>query len=200
MSSRPRRGDSCAAETRLRAWLAAGAERHITFTPTDFGDRPFSLTALLFSAPLPERLRQFWRSLCVWTGSLSPFSGWQIFWYRQAGVNIGKNVFISPGVIVDLLFPQLITLEDEAVIGLGAMVVAHIYTPERIIVGRSTVRRRGLIGGRGILAASEIGEEGVLGPNSLPIEPIPAGYVALGVPGVMHRRKSSRTGKSEDRT
>jgi acetyltransferase-like isoleucine patch superfamily enzyme len=112
-------------------------------------------------------------------------------------MKIGQNVFISPAVIVDLLFPQLITLEDEAVIGLGAMIAAHIYTPERIIVGRSRVGRRALIGGRGILAASEIGEEGVLGSNSFPIEPIPAGHVALGVPAIMRQRKAWRGGEKE---
>ncbi|MDR3213474.1 MAG: hypothetical protein LBT71_06100 [Azoarcus sp.] len=192
MSLWRRRVAPCPARDKLRAWLAAGATKPMTLTPKDFAGRDFSLTALLFSGPLPERLRQVRRSFCVWVGSLSPFSGWRVFWYRRAGANIGKNAFISPDVVLDLLLPQLITIEEEAVLGLGAIVVAHVYTPDRIIVGRSHVGRRALVGGRGILAVSQIGEEGVLGSNSWPIEPIPAGYVALGVPASMHRRKSTR--------
>ncbi|MDR2487489.1 MAG: hypothetical protein LBD12_05930 [Clostridiales Family XIII bacterium] len=115
-------------------------------------------------------------------------------------MNIGKNVFISPDVLIDLMLPQLITLEDEAVLGLGAIVVAHIYTPERIIVGRSHVGRRALVGGRGILCSGQIGEEGVLGANSWPTRPIPAGYVALGAPARMHKRRSFQIKEGGDTT
>jgi acetyltransferase-like isoleucine patch superfamily enzyme len=195
-----RRGDSCAAERKLRDWLAQGATRPITFKHADFGDRPFSLTALLFSAPLPERLRQIGRSFCVWMATQSPLSGWKVFWCRRAGVRIGKNVFISPDVVIDLLFPQLITLEDEAVLGLGAIVTAHVYTPERIAVGRSRVGRRALVGGRGILSINEIGEEGVLGPNSWLIEPVPAGHIAIGMPPIVYERKKARSGPSGEST
>jgi hypothetical protein len=184
--------DACPAEGILRNWQAAGAKRPLTLVREDFAGRPFSLTTLLFSAGAPrERLRQRYRSFCSWVATLSPFTGWKVWWYRRAGVCIGDGVYISPGVIIDFLFPQLITLEDEVVLGLGAIVVAHIYTPDRIVVGRARVAKRGLVGGRGILAVNEIGEEGVLGANSWPIEPIPAGYIGIGVPAVLRQRKSS---------
>ncbi|MDR0737275.1 MAG: hypothetical protein LBF51_10705 [Zoogloeaceae bacterium] len=195
MNFRRRGADSCPARARLRAWLADGARGPLTLNPGDFAGQKFSLTALLFSAPLPERLRQYWRSFCVWMGSYTPFSGWKVFWYRRAGVTIGRNVFISPQVVIDLLFPQLITFEDGAVIGLGAIVATHVFSPDRILVGRAHVGRRALVGGRSILAVNQIGEEGVLGPNSWPIMPIPAGYIAIGVPPSMYERKTSRTGK-----
>jgi acetyltransferase-like isoleucine patch superfamily enzyme len=192
-----RRGtDPCPAETKLRAWLADGARDALTLKPGDFAGQPFSLTTLLFSAPLPERLRQYWRSFCAWMGSHTPLSGWKVFWYRRAGVTIGKNVFISPWVMIDLLFPQLITLEDEAVLGLGAIIVAHVFSPDRILVGRSHVGRRALVGGRSILPVNQIGEEGVLGANSWPIVPIPARHIAIGVPPQIYERKISRTGKN----
>lgn len=181
----------CPAAEKLQTWLAAGAARPLTLVRSDFAGRRFSLTALLFSCgPLSERLRRRWRSFCSWVATISPFSGWKIFWYRKAGVSIGKDVFISPGVIIDFLLPQLITLEDEVVLGLDAIVVGHIYTPDRIVVGRAQVRRRGLVGGRGILAVNEIGEEGVLGAASWPILPIPPGHIAIGVPATLRKRKS----------
>ncbi|MDR3054311.1 MAG: hypothetical protein LBU53_02765 [Zoogloeaceae bacterium] len=182
----------CAAKTKLRDWLAAGAKERLTLVRDDFACGEFALTDLLFhSGSLTERLRQYWRSFCAYTGSFTPFSGWKIFWYRRAGMQIGKNVFISPGVSLDLLFPQLITLENNVVLGLEAIIVAHIYTPEKIVVARATVGAQGLVGGRGILAATHIGEKGVLGANSYTVKPVPAGYIALGVPAAMHKRKAA---------
>ncbi|MDR3086577.1 MAG: hypothetical protein LBU45_01275 [Azoarcus sp.] len=171
----------CAAETKLRAWLAAGAKERLKLVRDDFAGNEFSLTNLLFySGSLTERLRQCGRSLCAYIGSFTPISAWKVFWYRRAGMRIGKNVFISPGVLLDLLFPQLITLEDGVVLGLEAIIVAHIYTPEKIVVARATVGAQGLVGGRAILAATHIGEEGVLGANCTASKPVPAGYIALG--------------------
>ena len=189
------KGAACPAADKLRAWLASGAAKRLTLVPDDFADKEFSLTALLFSGPLSERLGQRWRSLCAYLGMLTPFVGWKVFWYRRAGVSIGNNVYIAPGAVLDLLFPQLITLEDGAVLGLEAMIVAHIYTPDRIVVSRATVRRRGLVGGRAILGATSIGEEGVLGANSYTVTPVPAGCVALGVPATVRKRKPSVTGE-----
>ena len=181
-----------AAQAKLRDWLAAGAQGRLTLVRDDFAEGEFALTDLLFyGGTFTERLWQCWRSFCAYTGSFTPFSGWKIFWYRRAGTRIGKNVFISPGVSLDLLFPQLITLEDNVVLGLEAIIVAHIYTPERIVVARATVRQRGLVGGRGILAATHLGEEGVLGANSYTIKPIPAGHIGMGVPVAIRKRKAA---------
>jgi acetyltransferase-like isoleucine patch superfamily enzyme len=194
------RATFCPAAEKLRRWLAAGAQKRLTLTPEDFVDGEFSLVSLLFSGRFSDRLRQRWRSFCAYLGRYTPFSGWKIFWYRRAGVCIGKDVYIAPGAELDLLFPQLITLEDCAVLGLGAVVVAHIYTPDRIVIGRATVRKKGLVGGRAILAASTIGEQGVLAANSYTVKPIPAGHVAIGVPATIQKRKSTQppTGETQD--
>ena len=184
--------DGCPAAEKLRAWLADGAQDRLTLTQDDFADSEFSLTALLFSGPLSERLRQCWRSFCAYMGTYTPFVAWKTFWYKRAGVNIGEYVYISPGVVLDLLFPQLITLEDGVVLGLEAMIMTHVYTPDRIVVERAIVRRRGLVGGRGILAIATIGEEGGLAANSYTVKPVPDGYIAIGVPAILRRRKSAR--------
>lgn len=185
----------CPAADKLRAWLAAGAPDRLTLTPDDFADQEFSLTALLFSGPFPEWLAQRWRSFCAYMGLFTPFVGWKIFWYKRAGVSIGKNVFIAPGAVLDLLLPQLITLEECAVLGLGAMVMAHIYTPDRIVMGRANVGPHAVVGGRAILGVTRIGAQGVLGANSYTIRPIPDGHTGLGVPAVIRERKSARAGK-----
>ena len=182
----------CPAAKKLWAWLDAGAKKRLTLTREDFADREFSLNDMLLSGPLPERLQQRWRSFCSYIGQFTPFNPWKMFWYRQAGVSIGKNVYIAPGAVLDFLFPQLITLEDGVVLGMGAMIVAHVYTPERIVVARAVVKKDGLVGGRAILAISTIGEKGILGANSYTTTPIPAGHIALGVPAIARQRKVNR--------
>ncbi len=188
-------GTPCPAADKLRAWLASGAEKRLTLYPDDFADKAFSLTALLFSGPLSERLAQRWRSFCAYMGMLTPFVGWKVFWYKRAGVTIGENVYIAPGVTLDLLFPQLITLEDGAVLGMEAMVVAHVYTPDRIVISRVVAGRRSLVGGKAILAVTRIGEEGVLAANSYTVTPIPAGQVGIGVPAIVKKRKTNSAGE-----
>ena len=177
------------AAAKLREWLAAGARKRLVLRREDFAGKQFSLTELLFSGPWRERLPRHWRSFCVWMARYTPYSGWKTFWFRRAGVRIGNNVFFSPGTEIDLLFPELVTLEDDAVMGMGALIVAHVYTPDRITIGRATVKRGGLVGGRAILAMTSIGQESVLGANSVASRPVPDGYTAIGVPAVRQKRK-----------
>jgi len=47
--------------------------------------------------------------------------------HRARGVRIGKGVFISQDVILETAYPDLITLEDRAWIGLGTVIIAHFH-------------------------------------------------------------------------
>jgi acetyltransferase-like isoleucine patch superfamily enzyme len=44
---------------------------------------------------------------------------------RLRGVHIGKQVFISQDVILETAYPDLITLEDRAWIGMRVTIIAH---------------------------------------------------------------------------
>lgn len=182
----------CLAADKLRAWLADGARERLVLTLEDFDGDRISLRALLFSGSLTERLGQHWRSFCAYVGARTPFHGSKLFWFRRAGVSIGKNVHLSHDATVDLLFPQLVTLEDRAVLGLGAVVVAHLYTPEKIVIARAVVKRRGVVGGRSTLAIATLGEDAVLGSNSYTVKSVPDGHAAIGVPATIRQRKSYR--------
>ncbi|MCL2160758.1 MAG: hypothetical protein FWH56_02555 [Betaproteobacteria bacterium] len=182
-SSRCQKRPSCPAAEKLRAWIAAGAQKPLTLTADDFAGRELSLTALLLSdGSLSERLAHRWRSFCSYMGMFTPFSGWKIFWYRRAGVSIGKNVYIAPGVVLDLLLPELITLEDDSVVGLGAMITNHFFAPGQVIVGRAGVGQRGVVGARAILCMARVGKEAMLGANSSTIRSIPDGHAGISNP------------------
>jgi acetyltransferase-like isoleucine patch superfamily enzyme len=46
--------------------------------------------------------------------------------HRARGVHIGKDVWISPDVILETEHPYLITIEDRAFIGIRVTVIAHM--------------------------------------------------------------------------
>jgi len=55
----------------------------------------------------------------------SPLSGWIIRMQRSRGVKIGKNCFFAPYVEIDLLYPHLVTIEDNVGIGSNTMIFVH---------------------------------------------------------------------------
>jgi acetyltransferase-like isoleucine patch superfamily enzyme len=179
---------SCTAVGKLHDWLAAGASEPLTLTRADFPVGQFFLLPILTFCPWRERLRQRWRSFCSWMGHYTAFVAWKIFWYRQAGVQIGKNVYIAPHGFLDLLLPQLITIEDGAVLGPGALVVTHVYTPDRIVLGRSIVGERAMVAAQGVLAITSLGRESVLETYSYTVKPVPERHIAIGVPANIRPR------------
>ncbi|MDR1887924.1 MAG: hypothetical protein LBQ81_00815 [Zoogloeaceae bacterium] len=188
---------SCPAVGKLHGWLAGGASEKLTLTRDDFPVGQFFLLPLLSFCPWRERLRLRWRSFCSWMGHYTPFTGWKTFWYRHAGVRIGKNVHIAPGGYLDLLLPQLITLEEGAALGPGALVVAHVYTPDRIVLGRAVVEKRAMVGAQGILAIAALGEESVLEPCSYTVKPVPARHTAIGVPANIRPREGGQANEDK---
>jgi len=64
--------------------------------------------------------------------------------YRVIGVKIGKGVFISSGVVIDVHFPNLIEIEDYVILGYGSRIFTHefsdaTYTVGRVVIGEGTV-------------------------------------------------------------
>lgn len=49
----------------------------------------------------------------------------RVMLHRARGVHIGKDVFISQDVILETAYPDLITLEDRAWIGMRVTIIAH---------------------------------------------------------------------------
>ena len=56
----------------------------------------------------------------------APLSSFIIKMQRARGVKIGKFCHISPYVLIDLVYPNLITIEDNVTIGNNSMIFAHV--------------------------------------------------------------------------
>lgn len=103
--------------------------------------------------------------------------------YRSLGMKIGKQVFISGGVIIDMGFPQLITIEDGVVIGQGATIFTHESTISKIRMGRVRIGKRVLIGIKSTIRSGvSIGDNAVVAVGSVVVQDVGSRELVGGVP------------------
>lgn len=110
---------------------------------------------------------------------------------RWKGVNIGKHVYIGPKTFIDVLYPQLITIEDYVSIGYS-MIFAHANATNSYLIKakifprdvKPVIIKRGawIAAGCIILPGVTIGEHAIIGAGSLVNKDIPPRTLAAGTP------------------
>jgi acetyltransferase-like isoleucine patch superfamily enzyme len=101
--------------------------------------------------------------------------------HRVRGVKIGRNVWISYNVVLETGFPQLITIDDSAFIGVGVIVIAHFKEARRgVRIGKQVFIGPGVI----ILPDVEIGDGAVVTAGSVVTSSVPAMTLVQGNPAV----------------
>ncbi|VVB75833.1 2,3,4,5-tetrahydropyridine-2,6-dicarboxylate N-acetyltransferase [uncultured archaeon] len=112
-----------------------------------------------------------------------PFAQQKQFFYRAMGIKIGKNVQILPQVFLDIFFPELITIEDNVVIGMDAFLSCHEFNPTEFRYGPITIKKNALIGARAfVLPGVVIGENSLVGAMTVVHSDVPANTLAFGSP------------------
>ncbi len=103
--------------------------------------------------------------------------------YRLAGIQVSLSAHISPDVYIDASFPELITIEDGAIIGMKAMIATHEITPDSLRIGRVRICRGAVIGGNALIRCGiTIGENAVVGLGAVALSDVPAGVTVAGNP------------------
>jgi acetyltransferase-like isoleucine patch superfamily enzyme len=104
---------------------------------------------------------------------------------------------ITPGVWFDYLFPELITIEENTIIGEEAGIATHEFLHQEYHVGPVHIGKGCLIGGRaGVLCGVRIGDGATISAMTLVHKHVPPGAFALGVPMKILRGQPER-GTSE---
>ncbi len=166
---------------RLRRFLAGTTDDRLFVYPTEHPARP---TAFCYCNHSP------WHTLKVWfRGALFalvfrlPFSSLKVYALRACGARIGSPVYISESVWIDPVFPHLLTIEDEVLIGAGARIVFHEFRRDEFRAGKVILRHGSLIGGWALLGCGiEIGQDAVVAPEAVVGRDVPTGYMAVGNP------------------
>ena len=113
--------------------------------------------------------------------------------HRARGVRIGKGVFISQGVLLETSDPQLITIGDDAVIGVRVTVIAHMRERrDGVNIGRNAFVGPGSI----VLPNVTIGEGAVVTAGSVVTRSVPPMTVVQGNPAVPVARCGIPLGKT----
>lgn len=107
--------------------------------------------------------------------------------YIKLGMKVGSNCSIQPGLIVDVSHCWLIEIGDNVVIAPHVYLLAHDTSTKEYIgytkIGRINIKKNAFIGARAtIMPGVTIGENSIIGANSVVIESIPDDVVAVGNP------------------
>ena len=114
-----------------------------------------------------NKYRQGFNFFIVKTCSWLPPSGLKNWLYRRTGVIIGKNVSISPDVFLDPLYPELIMLEDNVILGWGSVIFTHELTNTSIRIGSVRVKKDSMVGELSLVRpGTEIGENSLIAAMS----------------------------------
>ena len=106
---------------------------------------------------------------------------------RKKGLNIGNNVFINFGCIIDQSFCWLITIGDNVTLAPNVHILAHDASTKNELgytkIGKVNIGDNVFIGaGSIILPGVDIGDRVVIGAGSIVTKSIPSNSVAVGNP------------------
>jgi len=109
-------------------------------------------------APFPRALWFYLKAAVAALILKLPFYRLKPWVLRRQGAKIGRNVYISVDVWIDPLFPDLLEIEDDVTIGVGAKIALHEITVNEFRAGRVIIRKGAVIGGFSLVSSGvEIG-------------------------------------------
>jgi len=122
----------------------------------------------------------------------SPHSGFAIKMQKVRGVKIGKDCHFCPYVQIDLIYPQLVMIEDNVTIGANTMIFAHMNPTANLFFKKGPYPRKVepvtiksgalLTPGSIIMAGVTIGENSIVSPGTVVTQDVPDYCVVVGNP------------------
>lgn len=103
--------------------------------------------------------------------------------YRRLGMSVGSGVAWGLEATPDVLWPELITIGENAIIGYDATILCHEFLRDECRVGPVEIGPGVMIGaGAIILPGVEIGENARVMANSVVTGDVPADATVAGIP------------------
>lgn len=103
--------------------------------------------------------------------------------YRRLGMTVGPRVAWGLEATPDVLWPDRITVERDAIIGYDATILCHEFLQEECRTGPVTIEERAMVGaGVVVLPGVTVGANARVAANSLVTADVPPGETVAGVP------------------
>ena len=115
------------------------------------------------------------------------------------GVSVGEGVSWGLESTPDVFWPELVTVDDDAIIGYDATLLCHEFLQDEYRTGEVRVGERAMVGaGAVVLPGVEIGDGAQVAANSLVTEDVPPGETWAGVPAEPLATDGDGDGGGED--
>ena len=124
-----------------------------------------------------------WKALTLGIVLRLPSSRLKAWWLRRLGAAVEKGVYLSAGVWIDPMFPELLRIEEGVFLGMGTRIFTHEFRVNEFRAGKVIIRRRAFVGGFSLIACGvEIGEGAVVAACSVVDRDVPAGATLVAPP------------------
>jgi len=119
----------------------------------------------------------------VWLVRISPSLRAKRWLLRSLGVTVGPGVSWGLEATPDVFWPELITIERDAIVGYDATILCHEFLQDEYRTGEVYIGERAMIGaGAIVLPGVEIGADASVAANSLVTRDVEPGTTVAGVP------------------
>ena len=180
--------DFLAAKERLRRFLAPDCPDRLFAQPTC---HPARDTGFCYCDHSVRGALKVWLRGALFAGVLAlPFNGLKLWMLRRCGARIGHDVFLSEQVWIDPVFPHLLTIEDEVMIGFGARIFFHEFRRDEFRAGRVILRSGSFVGGLAVVGCGvEVGRNATVAASAVVGRDVPPGHIAIGNPARVVQRR-----------
>jgi acetyltransferase-like isoleucine patch superfamily enzyme len=121
--------------------------------------------------------------LVVWAVRYSPSLGLKRWLLRRLGADVGDGVAFALTATPDVFWPELLTVEDDAVVGYDATILCHEFLQDEYRTGEVVIGERAMVGADAvILPGVKVGADAQVAANSLVTDDVPPGTTVAGVP------------------
>ncbi|PCK19856.1 acetyltransferase [Bacillus pumilus] len=140
-----------------------------------------SLRQVYRTVPFPKVVKNF---IFIQMARYTPFMGMKNWIYRTfLRMKVGEDTAFALMVMVDLMFPEKITVGRNSVIGYNTTILAHEYLIKEYRLGEVYIGNEVLIGANStILPGVTIGDGAIVSAGTLVHKDVPAGSFVGGNP------------------
>jgi bifunctional N-acetylglucosamine-1-phosphate-uridyltransferase/glucosamine-1-phosphate-acetyltransferase GlmU-like protein len=165
----------------FKRFLSGETEARSFRHPTCHPSRPTGFCPC--DGALPAKMWFYLKATLLLTTLKLPFNKPKVALLRRLGARVGRHVYLSADVWIDPTFPQLLTIEDDVMVGVGVKIALHEFGPDYFSAGRVTLRQGAVIGGFALIRHGvEIGAGAVVAGGAAVGRDVPSGKLAIGNP------------------